>query len=205
MNGIQEEAKSVSAQDAKAPFSIDLEEKEKMRKYKKEYRQKNKERIRAYRKKYDKEHKEEICLYQKKYREKHRAEMKKYGKNYWNKNKEKMSVINKLWAKNHLEKCNQYRRKRRAIRMGADGEKFSHLEIYERDGWICQICGKKVDKKLKYPNQLSASLDHIVPLSKGGSHSRSNVQLAHWICNVRIRTGGIKQLLIPLAKEEGNE
>lgn len=32
---------------------------------------------------------------------------------------------------------------------------------------------------------MSASLDHVVPLSKGGDHTRSNSVVAHLICNIR--------------------
>lgn len=49
---------------------------------------------------------------------------------------------------------------------------------------VCGICGKVVDKTLKYPNPLSACIDHIIPIAKGGHPSDiSNLQLAHWQCN----------------------
>ncbi|MCI1635195.1 HNH endonuclease [Bifidobacterium sp.] len=75
--------------------------------------------------------------------------------------------------------------KRRA-RKNSNGpvEDFTNLDIYERDKWHCGICGLKVDEDLAYPDPMSASLDHIVPLSKGGMHTRKNVQLAHLRCNV---------------------
>lgn len=57
--------------------------------------------------------------------------------------------------------------------------------IYERDDWRCGICGKRVDRRLAFPHLMSASVDHIVPLSDGGDHVPSNLQCAHWICNVR--------------------
>lgn len=48
----------------------------------------------------------------------------------------------------------------------------------------CGICGKLVDKSLKYPNPLSSCIDHIVPIDRGGHPSDiANLQLAHWICN----------------------
>lgn len=56
-------------------------------------------------------------------------------------------------------------------------------DIYLRDGGKCQICGKRVDRKLIPPNMMSATLDHIIPLSKGGLHEPNNIQLAHFICN----------------------
>ena len=49
---------------------------------------------------------------------------------------------------------------------------------------ICGICGKPVDFKLKYPHPLSPTIDHIVPLAKGGHPSDiENLQLAHRCCN----------------------
>lgn len=55
--------------------------------------------------------------------------------------------------------------------------------IYETQT-ICALCGKPVDFKLKFPNPLSPTIDHIVPVSKGGHPSDiSNLQLAHLSCN----------------------
>lgn len=49
---------------------------------------------------------------------------------------------------------------------------------------ICGICGKPVDFSLKYPHPLSATVDHIIPVSKGGHPTDiSNLQLAHRCCN----------------------
>ena len=43
---------------------------------------------------------------------------------------------------------------------------------------VCQLCGKKVRKGQESP-------DHIVPVSRGGSHTADNIQLAHVKCNRR--------------------
>lgn len=49
---------------------------------------------------------------------------------------------------------------------------------------LCGICGKPVDMSLKYPHPLSACVDHIIPIAKGGHPSDiANLQLAHWACN----------------------
>jgi len=54
-------------------------------------------------------------------------------------------------------------------------------EIFERDNWRCSYCGEKVDKK-------NVTLDHFIPQSKGGTHSKENLKTACLVCN-SIKTG----------------
>jgi hypothetical protein len=75
-------------------------------------------------------------------------------------------------------------RGRRAKRLSVAFVKYSRAEIMIRDGWTCQICNKRIDKRLRFPNPMSASIDHIIPLSEGGTDEPKNVQAAHWRCNV---------------------
>lgn len=51
---------------------------------------------------------------------------------------------------------------------------------------VCQICGKRVDNtdiEKGHIKRLYPTIDHIIPLSKGGTHTWGNVQLAHMKCN----------------------
>lgn len=49
---------------------------------------------------------------------------------------------------------------------------------------ICGICGKPVDKSLKYPDPMSPTVDHIIPVARHGDPtSLDNLQLAHRYCN----------------------
>ena len=49
---------------------------------------------------------------------------------------------------------------------------------------VCGICGKPVDKTLKPPHPMSATVDHIIPIAKGGHPcDLDNLQLAHRSCN----------------------
>lgn len=75
--------------------------------------------------------------------------------------------------------------KRRARLSAATTEVFDSAEIYERDAWICGLCGGEIDRTLRSPHPDSPSIDHIVPLALGGAHSRANTQAAHLGCNVR--------------------
>lgn len=58
---------------------------------------------------------------------------------------------------------------------------------------ICGICGKPVDKSLKFPHPMAPTIDHIVPIDLGGHPSDiSNLQLAHNACN-RAKSNKIKK------------
>jgi hypothetical protein len=71
----------------------------------------------------------------------------------------------------------------RRIRTSEPVLHFKRVDIYERDNWTCQLCLKSVNPNLAFPDSMCASLDHVIPLSRGGSHKSSNVQLAHLRCN----------------------
>ena len=63
---------------------------------------------------------------------------------------------------------------------------------------VCGICGQPVDKTLKYPDPMSKTVDHIIPIAKGGHPSDlSNLQLAHRCCN---RQKSDKLFLTPTLK-----
>lgn len=98
-----------------------------------------------------------------------------------------MTVYNLTWRKSEsgVDAIRAGYHKRRALLAGCEVERFNNTDVFERDAWMCGLCQEHVDSSLRYPDPLSASLDHIVPLSLGGDHTPANVQLAHWVCNVR--------------------
>jgi len=54
----------------------------------------------------------------------------------------------------------------------------------QRDHRICGICDLQIAAEYD-DRRYMPSLDHIVPLSKGGEHSYANTQPAHLLCNIR--------------------
>lgn len=64
--------------------------------------------------------------------------------------------------------------------------------VYERDRGVCYICGAPTDFndyvlknnkrccRKNYP-----TIDHVIPIARGGSHTWDNVKLAHLSCNAR--------------------
>lgn len=83
-----------------------------------------------------------------------------------------------------------YEHRRRARKKDAYVQDVRRRDIYERDGWRCQLCGEDVDRDAVAPAPRSPSIDHIVPLAVGGTHEPRNVQLAHFICNARKSANG---------------
>lgn len=77
--------------------------------------------------------------------------------------------------------------KARAKRWGVEYEPIDYQEVFERDLWQCGLCHQPVDSTLKHPNLMSASLDHITPMSRGGAHMHTNVQCSHLTCNLAKR------------------
>ena len=71
---------------------------------------------------------------------------------------------------------------RRSVVKAGDTIKFD--ELLMRDGLLCQICGGEMDWQTGI-SRVRVSLDHIIPISKGGSHTMDNVRLVHLSCNSR--------------------
>ncbi len=73
--------------------------------------------------------------------------------------------------------------------------KFNRRNIYLRDNYTCQYCGR-------HPRREDLTIDHIIPRSRGGRSTWENVALACLPCNVRkgCRTpeeAGMKLLTAP--------
>lgn len=78
---------------------------------------------------------------------------------------------------------NRSLRKAKKRSLVGEGENFTLLEIAERDGWHCHLCGKAVPNQPYKARDADPTIDHLIPVSKGGEHTRANVSLAHNRCN----------------------
>lgn len=78
-------------------------------------------------------------------------------------------------------RCKHYTR---AKELGLPAEEGITLEkLIARDGTTCAICGLQTFYGGDCRSELYPSIDHIIPLAKGGGHTWSNVQVAHRLCN----------------------
>jgi 5-methylcytosine-specific restriction endonuclease McrA len=102
------------------------------------------------------------------------------------------------------EKWNDTRRSnyhaRRARLNGArNGDKVLFAKLVEGDGYTCSACKEHVDVSVPWPEAHSPSIDHTIPLSKGGAHSMANTTVMHLVCNMR------KGAQMPADKGEANK
>ena len=56
-------------------------------------------------------------------------------------------------------------------------------KVIKKNKSVCAICGGIVNKKVHSNHDDYPSIDHIIPVTKGGTHTWDNVQLAHRRCN----------------------
>lgn len=93
------------------------------------------------------------------------------------------------WRERNLERDadirrNVYHRRRARKKGGVLGKAVIRAEIARRDDWTCHLCADAIPRLAAWPDPLSLSMDHVVPLSMGGLHDPSNVKAAHLKCNV---------------------
>lgn len=98
----------------------------------------------------------------------------------------KRKMLNNIdYKRKHIALRAKARHRRRTLQ--TNGELIDLYQLAERDQWQCKLCNQAISKDAKhYKGNLhlqGPSLDHIVPVSLGGTHTWDNVQLAHYYCN----------------------
>jgi hypothetical protein len=58
-------------------------------------------------------------------------------------------------------------------------------EVFARDNGVCWLCDEAVDPALPRVSAGGGTIDHVIPISKGGEDTLENCRLAHWSCNNR--------------------
>lgn len=128
-----------------------------------------------------------------------------YEKSWRDNNPDKVAAKRKAWKQNNPEKVSEYMkqyfsenqemvrnaaRKRRALKLQNGHEPYSEKDVLEMYGDNCHICGVQVDLEAPRSTQREGwqnglHIDHLVPLSRGGSDSLENVRPAHGKCNLK--------------------
>lgn len=85
------------------------------------------------------------------------------------------------WKIANPDKLKEYDTRRRALKRSA---RVGPVDLESLWTGSCGICGEALHRGYKWPHRLSPSVDHILPLSKGGAHVQDNLQWTHLACNL---------------------
>lgn len=110
------------------------------------------------------------------YYHRNKSRIRKAAKIRYLRDRERIKAASMTWQKAHPDHKKAYKAKRRQLVKSTSVEIIKMADVIAKSRGQCGICGKRVALK-------DRSLDHIVPLSKGGTHTYANVQLAHFSCN----------------------
>jgi 5-methylcytosine-specific restriction endonuclease McrA len=144
--------------------------------FKKDY-QKNKERDAARKKAAYAANPERFKARNRRQYESNKAAHRACVKRWIEKNQERVREYAREWVKANPEKHRQKAHKRRALMLAAKVVPFTEAELaahIESLGGRCVYCGGPYQE-----------LDHVVPLSRGGEHSLSNLRPSCTPCNRR--------------------
>jgi 5-methylcytosine-specific restriction endonuclease McrA len=90
-------------------------------------------------------------------------------------------ATSKAWRQRNPERVYaqalQAKHRRRSRLENVRVESVERLKVFERDEWTCRLCNLPVTKA-------DASIDHIIPVARGGEHTYENCQTAHLKCNI---------------------
>ncbi len=87
------------------------------------------------------------------------------------------------WRKRNPDKRRSYDLRREAVERGAlESERVDRLVVFERDGYVCWICGEACDPAAD-DQWRRPSLDHVLAIMDGGAHRYDNLRTAHRRCN----------------------
>jgi predicted nucleic acid-binding Zn ribbon protein/uncharacterized OB-fold protein len=90
------------------------------------------------------------------------------------------------WSNDHPDVKRAEKLRRRARLRCSVVENIRPIDIYTRDRWTCQLCHRPAPQPLLGTRSpLRPTIDHILPIAKGGQHTHQNVQCAHSQCNSR--------------------
>ena len=98
----------------------------------------------------------------------------KARREYREKHRDEISEKQRLWAKANPEK--RLASERRAEERRRGNRTRSRDKLYRECKGVCLICGQHVPES-------QFEIEHVIPLSKGGTGIKSNLAIAHKECN----------------------
>jgi 5-methylcytosine-specific restriction endonuclease McrA len=120
---------------------------------------------------------------------KNKEHIRNQQKEYQRKNRDRNARLQKAFRKRNPDKAASYGRLRRALLRGNKVSKYSLQEVLQIYGTDCHICNQPIDLNApRFQGKIGwrhgLQIDHIVPISRGGSDTIDNVRPVHGFCNL---------------------
>lgn len=87
--------------------------------------------------------------------------------------------------KNRLREKKRSIRTKRAKANGKYDNSITLEKVFKRDKGVCYLCGRHLSLKTYYNDPSAPTIEHVIPIIKGGTHTWDNVRLACRKCNNR--------------------
>lgn len=133
--------------------------------------------------------KDKIKATKKAYRERNKETLKDYAAKYQQQNAEQIRIRKSNYQKANPELIVEISQRRRAKKLKAPNDGHTIQDVLSVYGSDCYLCGEAIDlnaprstKKEGWKRGLH--MEHVVPLSKGGTNLISNVRPSHALCNL---------------------
>ncbi|MDE1940713.1 MAG: HNH endonuclease [Patescibacteria group bacterium] len=126
---------------------------------------------------------------------KHKETYKKSGRRSYLKNREARIAAATLWRRNNREKwlimarSRQARRRSRKLSALGSASTAEVIARFDFFGWRCRYCGKSLNNK-------TVTIDHQIPLSRGGTNWPSNLVPSCRSCNCSKGTQTFREFVI---------
>lgn len=100
-----------------------------------------------------------------------------------------INSLRRLWRQKQFLMHNRASTRSRARKLGSEVGYYTDQEVIDLYGTDCHICGEAIDlsadRRTGFPGwEKSLHIDHVYPLSKGGSDTIDNVKPSHGKCNI---------------------
>ena len=141
------------------------------------YYRANAEAMRARARKYHREHPERAKEHYRRNRQKQLARAKELRRDP--ERRKRALEYGKQWRRRNAEKWALRNRENQRRRRRVDGKPVDFAAILAEHGMFCHICWMVI------ADLSDLHFDHVVPLSRGGTHTPDNIRPAHAVCNLR--------------------
>jgi len=107
-------------------------------------------------------------------------------------NLEKQRERSRIYKHSHPDKVKRWQGKRTNLAAATDDGSLTRGVVCHlfTDAVMCPYCGDSIGPR----SRRRKSLDHVVPLSRGGKHSIRNVVVCCWDCNLKKKDSLLEEL-----------